>query len=258
MSMHKKTIEIIQKENFNQWNEEELERNLCISHIYTKSKEFSIDIYEQENSDKSNKDINNISSITLSNDQILRSLSTMKKEINNKDNKITRNFLTSNFISSDILDSDDIFFNNEIIETMKALYYFNLSKIVMFLHKIHLRKRLNKKSYMSCIVSIIILFLQPVNTTQRICSSRLSFLCNSLSTMCDTNANAEGRSTFCTIIKDQCKGIPRRHVVDLGLHDVLDELIEGPTITAIIAFIFFLFLIYIVMNNIINICILLF
>ncbi|CRG84698.1 hypothetical protein PRELSG_0025420 [Plasmodium relictum] len=242
MSMHKKTIEIIQKENFNQWNEEELERNLCISHIYTKSKEFSIDIYEQENSDKSNKDINNISSITLSNDQILRSLSTMKKEINNKGNKITSNFLTSNFISSDILDSDDIFFNNEIIETMKALYYFNLSKIVMFLHKIHLRKRLNKKSYMSCIVSIIILFLQCINAAEKIenCKEKLKSICNNFTGDCISPY--KNSNDLCDTIHHHCR------TYDIDFSGIIDFSDISLYLLIALAFLVVLMIVYIVKN----------
>ncbi|CRG85760.1 hypothetical protein PRELSG_0015000 [Plasmodium relictum] len=175
-------MKIVQKENFNQWNETEFERNLCTSHTYTKSKEFSIDAYSQKNIDISNKDINNISAIALSSDEILESLSKVKKKNNNKDTKIATAFPISESISSDVLDTNDIFLNNEIIETMKISCYFNLSKIMMFLHKIHLGKKLNKKSYMSCIVSIIILFLQYVNASQKIehCTNRFRSICDNI------------------------------------------------------------------------------
>ncbi|CRG84734.1 hypothetical protein PRELSG_0027280 [Plasmodium relictum] len=241
-------MEIIQKKNFNEWNEAKFERNLRILHTYTKSKEFSIDAYVQKDSDISNKDINNISSISFSNNEILGSLITVKKRINNKDNKIANTFPTSESVSSDILDEDDISFNNETIKTMKTSYYFNLSKIVIFLHKIHFGKKLNKKSYMSCIISIIILFLQPVNTTERRYSNKLSFLCKSLSTMCGTNDNYEGTPAF-YVMKDEYNNYPKIHILDLVLQSFVDEVAGSSPFIAFLFYLSLFFLICYVMNN---------
>ncbi|CRG85127.1 hypothetical protein PRELSG_0005250 [Plasmodium relictum] len=131
--------------------------------ITLKSNEFSIDTYAQ-NSDVSNEDINNESTFEFRKDEILGSLSTVKKNINDKDNKIIAIFPRSIFISSDILHSDNIPLNNEIMKTTKISYDFYLSKIMKFLHIADLRRCFNKKTYMSFIVSIIIFFLQPANT----------------------------------------------------------------------------------------------
>ncbi|CRG85324.1 hypothetical protein PRELSG_0007950 [Plasmodium relictum] len=240
-------MEIIQKETFNQWKETKFERNLCISHASIKSNEFSMNTYAQKNSDISDKDVDNVIALTLHKDGILKSLSIIKKRINDNNNKITTIF-RSEYILSDILDSCDTSSDNEIMKTKKILYDFNLSKIEIFLHKINLKKKLNKKSYISCFISIIILFLKSVNTADR-CSYKLSRMCTTLNDMCARSCSLNGRRSFCNIIRGNCTGVPLQDTVDLGVHGVLDEIIEGPFITSFVALFFFFFFIYIVINN---------
>ncbi|CRH02723.1 hypothetical protein PRELSG_1445700 [Plasmodium relictum] len=165
-------MEIIQKSNLNQWKEIEFERNLCISHTSRKSNEYSAGTYSPKNSDISYEYIDNTSTSTLSKDEVLRSLSTIKKNINDEDNKITTILSTIISISSDIIDTYQNTFNNEIVKTIETLHGFNLYSIVMFLHKLNLKSCLNKKYYMSYITLIITLFFQLAYTTE---SSRKLF-----------------------------------------------------------------------------------
>ncbi|CRG85464.1 hypothetical protein PRELSG_9900400 [Plasmodium relictum] len=114
-------------------------------------------------------------------------------------------------ISSDILDSYHIPFNNEIMKDTKATHNYYLSKIGKFLHKTNLRIRLNNKLYMSFIVSIIIFFLQSVNTAE-IYNQQLSIFnrfCNEISRKCIIPfTDDEDGNKLCDKINFRCKNLP--------------------------------------------------
>ncbi|CRG84703.1 hypothetical protein PRELSG_0025650 [Plasmodium relictum] len=200
-------MEVIQKSNFNQWKETEFERNLCISHASTKSNEFSIGDYIQKNSDISDDDIDNTYALTFRKDEMLRSLGTIKKKINDEDNKITIILPTSIYISSYILDTDFISFNNGIIRTLKTLHHFNLFKSAIFPYNINLKMRLNKKNFMSYIIPIIALYLNPVNAAQRDVNFQRELIsfCDPIFTKCNTAIENPIVEKLCKNVTDTCR-----------------------------------------------------